>query len=115
MGQSLCIEVLGVDPNGDQLHTLVQEALDVLVVGGGPAGAAASIYTARKGLKTAVIAERFGGQVQETVSIENFISVNRTEGAELARSLESHVKDYDVPVIKQRISAIEPGQPFVVT
>jgi alkyl hydroperoxide reductase subunit F len=61
----------------------------VLVIGGGPAGAAAAIYTARKGIRTGVVAERFGGQVQDTLGIENFISVSKTEGPKLAMALET--------------------------
>ncbi|WP_428334074.1 alkyl hydroperoxide reductase subunit F [Novosphingobium sp.] len=72
---------------------------DVLVVGGGPAGAAAAIYAARKGIRTGVVAERFGGQVLDTMGIENFISVSKTEGPKLVSHLEQHVKDYDVDVI----------------
>ncbi|TBR39876.1 MULTISPECIES: alkyl hydroperoxide reductase subunit F [Dyella] len=72
---------------------------DVLVVGGGPAGAAAAIYAARKGIRTGVAAERFGGQVLDTMSIENFISVPYTEGPQLAASLEQHVHEYDVDVM----------------
>jgi alkyl hydroperoxide reductase subunit F len=76
-----------------------KEVFDVLVVGGGPAGAAAAIYAARKGIRTAVVAERFGGQVLDTMAIENFISVPETEGPKLARALEEHVKQYDVDLI----------------
>jgi NADH-dependent peroxiredoxin subunit F len=72
---------------------------DVLVVGGGPAGAASAIYAARKGIRTGVVAERFGGQVLDTMGIENFISVSHTEGPKLAAALEQHVKDYDVDVM----------------
>ena len=72
---------------------------DVLVVGGGPAGAAAAIYAARKGIRTGVAAERFGGQVLDTMAIENFISVSHTEGPKLAAGLEQHVKDYEVDVM----------------
>ncbi|MFN3423144.1 MAG: alkyl hydroperoxide reductase subunit F [Novosphingobium meiothermophilum] len=72
---------------------------DVLVVGGGPAGAAAAIYAARKGIRTGVVAERFGGQVLDTLGIENFISVQHTEGPKLVAQLEAHVKDYDVDVM----------------
>ncbi|WP_323879528.1 alkyl hydroperoxide reductase subunit F [Aeromonas caviae] len=80
---------------------------DVLVVGGGPAGAAAAIYAARKGIRTAIVAERFGGQVMDTVGIENFISVPYTEGPKLSASLEQHVKQYGVEVItEQRAAAI---------
>jgi len=73
-----------------------KDTFDVLVVGGGPAGAAAAIYAARKGIRTGVAAERFGGQVLDTMAIENFISVKETEGPKLARALEEHVREYEV-------------------
>lgn len=76
-----------------------KDAFEVLVIGGGPAGAAAAIYAARKGIRTGVAAERFGGQVLDTMDIENFISVPHTEGPKLASALEQHVKDYDVDVM----------------
>ncbi|MBD1583026.1 alkyl hydroperoxide reductase subunit F [Pseudoalteromonas sp. S16_S37] len=76
-----------------------KEVFDVLVVGGGPAGASAAVYAARKGLNTGVVAERFGGQVADTMSIENFISVKATEGPKLVAQLEEHVKQYDVDVM----------------
>jgi len=83
---------------------------DVLVVGGGPAGASAAIYAARKGIRTGVISERFGGQVLDTMGIENFISVKETEGPKLAASLENHVKSYDVDVMNlQRAEALLPA------
>ncbi|MGD9700890.1 MAG: alkyl hydroperoxide reductase subunit F [Acidimicrobiia bacterium] len=75
------------------------DPFDVLVVGGGPAGAAAAIYAARKGIRTGVAAERFGGQVLDTMAIENFVSVPYTEGPKLAAALEQHVKEHDVDVI----------------
>ncbi|RMH87609.1 alkyl hydroperoxide reductase subunit F [Lysobacter pythonis] len=82
---------------------------DVLVVGGGPAGAAAAIYSARKGIRTGVLAERFGGQVLDTLAIENFVSVSHTEGPKLAAALENHVGDYDVDVMNlQRAEKLEP-------
>lgn len=74
------------------------DPFDVLVVGGGPAGAAAAIYAARKGISTGVIAQRFGGQVLDTMAIENFISVPYTEGPKLATALEQHVHEYDVDI-----------------
>ncbi|GGX77575.1 alkyl hydroperoxide reductase subunit F [Vogesella alkaliphila] len=87
-----------------------KDAFDVLVVGGGPAGAAAAIYTARKGIRTGVVAERFGGQVLDTMGIENFISVKETEGPKLAMALEQHVKEYDVDVMNlQRASKLVPA------
>jgi alkyl hydroperoxide reductase subunit F len=76
-----------------------KDAYDVLVVGGGPAGAAAAIYAARKGIRTGVVAERFGGQVMDTMAIENFISVKETEGPKLVANLEQHVLDYDVDLV----------------
>ncbi|HZJ95564.1 MAG TPA: alkyl hydroperoxide reductase subunit F [Thiopseudomonas sp.] len=76
-----------------------KEPFEVLVIGGGPAGAAASIYSARKGIRTGVAAERFGGQVLDTMSIENFISVKETEGPKLVRAMEEHVRDYDIDVM----------------
>ncbi|MBA15788.1 MAG: alkyl hydroperoxide reductase subunit F [Sphingomonas sp.] len=76
-----------------------KDPFDVLIVGGGPAGAASAIYTARKGLRVGVAAERFGGQVLDTMGIENFISVPYTEGPKLAAQLEQHVKENDVDVM----------------
>jgi len=72
---------------------------DVLIVGGGPAGAAAAIYAARKGIRTGIVAERFGGQVMDTLAIENFISVQETDGPKLVAALEEHVKSYDVDIM----------------
>ena len=83
---------------------------DVLVIGGGPAGAAAAIYAARKGIRTGVAAERFGGQVLDTMAIENFVSVKETEGPKLATALEQHVREYDVDIMNlQRASALVPA------
>ncbi len=87
-----------------------KEAFDVLVVGGGPAGAAAAIYAARKGIRTGVVSERFGGQVLDTLAIENFISVKETEGPRMAVALEEHVKSYDVDLMNvQRAEKLVPA------
>jgi len=87
-----------------------KDAFDVLVVGGGPAGAAAAIYAARKGIRTGVLAERFGGQVLDTMAIENFISVKATDGPKLAAGLEQHVREYDVDIMNlQRAEALIPN------
>ncbi|MCQ9373217.1 alkyl hydroperoxide reductase subunit F [Methyloversatilis sp. XJ19-13] len=83
---------------------------DVLVVGGGPAGTAAAIYAARKGIRTGLVAERFGGQVMDTLGIENFISVKETEGPKLVAALEEHVKAYDIDVMNlQRVEKLVPA------
>lgn len=76
-----------------------KDPFDVLVIGGGPGGATAAIYAARKGLRTGLAAERFGGQVLDTMAIENFISVPHTEGPKLAAALEQHVREYDVDIM----------------
>ena len=87
-----------------------KDAFDVLVVGGGPAGAAAAIYAARKGIRTGVAAERFGGQVLDTMAIENFISVPHTEGPKLAAQLEQHVREYEVDIMNlQRATQLVPA------
>ena len=87
-----------------------KEAFDVLVVGGGPAGSAAAIYAARKGIRTGVAAERFGGQVLDTLAIENFISVQHTEGPKLASALEAHVREYEVDIMNlQRATKLVPA------
>ena len=87
-----------------------KDTFDVLIVGGGPAGAAAAIYAARKGVNTGVVAERFGGQVLDTLAIENFISVKETEGPRMAAALEEHVKTYDVDVMNlQRAESLTPA------
>ncbi|RAH39127.1 alkyl hydroperoxide reductase subunit F [Halomonas sp. SL1] len=88
-----------------------KDAFDTLMIGGGPAGAAAAVYAARKGIRTGVAAERFGGQVLDTLSIENLISVPHTEGPRLAAALEEHVKEYDVDIMNlQRAVALVPGE-----
>ncbi|WP_299233999.1 alkyl hydroperoxide reductase subunit F [uncultured Halomonas sp.] len=85
---------------------------DTLMVGGGPAAAAAAVYAARKGIRTGVAAERFGGQVLDTMSIENLISVPHTDGPKLAAALEEHVREYEVDIMNlQRAVKLLPGQP----
>jgi alkyl hydroperoxide reductase subunit F len=84
-----------------------RDPFDVLIVGGGPAGAAAAIYAARKGVRTGIVAERFGGQVLDTLAIENFISVKETEGPKMAAALEEHVRAYDVDLMNlQRATSL---------
>jgi len=87
---------------------------DVLIVGGGPAGAAAAVYAARKGIRTGIAAERFGGQTNDTLAIENYISVLETDGPKFAAALEAHTRAYDVDIMNlqradQLIPADEPG------
>ncbi|OGB00758.1 MAG: alkyl hydroperoxide reductase subunit F [Burkholderiales bacterium RIFCSPHIGHO2_12_FULL_69_20] len=83
---------------------------DMLIVGGGPAGAAAAVYAARKGIRTGVLAERFGGQTLDTLAIENYISVLETNGPKFAQALEQHVRQYDVDIMNgQRATALIPS------
>ncbi|HEY9063455.1 MAG TPA: alkyl hydroperoxide reductase subunit F [Burkholderiaceae bacterium] len=88
---------------------------DVLVVGGGPAGAAAAVYAARKGIRTGIVAERIGGQTLDTLGIENYISVLETQGPKFAAALEAHTRAYDVDLMAgQRVAALEPGATIAV-
>lgn len=87
---------------------------DVLIVGGGPAGAAAGVYAARKGIRTGIAAERFGGQVNDTLGIENYISILETDGPKLSAALEAHARAYDVDIMNlqkavELIPAEQPG------
>ncbi|MCI0766319.1 alkyl hydroperoxide reductase subunit F [Bacillus sp. TL12] len=108
-GRMTLEEILAKMGNGpDASEFADKDPYDVLIVGGGPAGASAAIYAARKGIRTGIVAERFGGQVMDTMGIENFISVKRTEGPKLVASLEEHVKEYDIDVMNlQRAKRLE--------
>ncbi len=104
-------KLLSVDP--EILNNIKQESLpqqDVTVIGGGPAGVAAAIYSARKGLKVTMVADRIGGQVKDTVGIENLISVPKTTGTELTGNMQSHLSDYEVTIKEHlRVDKIEKG------
>lgn len=103
----------------DAARLSAKEAFDVLIVGGGPAGAAAAVYAARKGIRTGIAAERTGGQVNDTLAIENYISVLETDGPKFATALEQHAKAYGVDIMNlqradQLIAPTEPGAPVTV-
>jgi alkyl hydroperoxide reductase subunit F len=108
-GRMTIEEILAKMGNGPDASELSEkDPYDVLVVGGGPAGASAAIYAARKGIRTGIVAERFGGQVMDTMGIENFISMKYTEGPKLVASLEEHVKEYGIDVMNlQRAKRLE--------
>ena len=113
-GRMTLEEILGKVDTGaaarDAAKLAEKDPFDVLIVGGGPAGAAAAIYSARKGIRTGIVAERFGGQVMDTLAIENFISVKATEGPKLVAALEEHVKEYDIDVMNlQRAEKLVPA------
>ncbi|GAB3761290.1 alkyl hydroperoxide reductase subunit F [Ramlibacter monticola] len=117
-GRMTLEEILGkIDTAGaaKQAQALsAKDPFDVLIVGGGPAGAAAAVYAARKGIRTGIASERFGGQVLDTLGIENFISVKETEGPKFAMALEEHVRHYDVEIVNlQRAKALRPNGKLV--
>ena len=94
----------------DAVKLNAKQAYDVLIVGGGPAGAAAAVYAARKGIRTGLLAERMGGQTMDTMSIENFISVLETDGPKFAAALEQHAKRYEVDILNlQRADKLIPA------
>ena len=106
------IDTSGVEREAKKIAA--KDPFDVLIVGGGPAGAAAAVYAARKGIRTGVASERFGGQVLDTLGIENFISIKETEGPKFAHALEEHVRDYDVDIMNlQRAKALVPGNDLI--
>jgi len=113
-GRMLLEEILTKLDSGaaarDAAKLSAQAPYDVLIVGGGPAGAAAAVYAARKGIRTGIVAERFGGQVNDTLGIENYVSVLETDGPKFAAALEAHVKAYDVPIMNlQRVDQLVPA------
>ena len=104
---------IGTGPKAEEFST--KEPYDMLVIGGGPGGASAAIYAARKGIRTGIVSERFGGQVLDTLSIENFISVKETQGPKLAQALEEHVKDYNIDIMNlQRTKRLSKNDLFEV-
>jgi len=117
-GRMLVEEILAKIDTGAQAKDAAKlsqkEAFDVLIVGGGPAGAAAGVYAARKGIRTGIVAERFGGQTNDTLGIENYPSVLETDGPKFAAALEAHTRFYEVDIMNlQRaeslVPATEPG------
>ncbi len=113
-GRMTLEEIVGrLDSNAQQREAekiTARAPFDVLIVGGGPAGAAAAIYAARKGIRTGVVSERFGGQVLDTLAIENFVSVKETDGPRLAAGLEQHVREYEVDIMNlQQAAALLPA------
>ena len=114
MGREEILTKLGEKSEGSEFADV--EDFDSLVIGGGPADAAAAIYAARKGIRTGIVAECFGGQVNDTLAIENIIWTKATEGPKFVASLEGHVADYDVEVLKsQRAAKIARGELVEVT
>ena len=108
-------EILGkLDTNAAEREAIKlseKEPFDVLIVGGGPAGAAAAVYAARKGIRVGVAAERFGGQTNDTMGIENYISVLETDGPKFAAALEAQVRHYEVEIMNlQRAEKIVPAK-----
>ncbi len=106
------IDTSGVEREAKKIAA--KDPFDVLIVGGGPAGAAAAVYAARKGIRTGIASERFGGQVLDTLGIENFISIKETEGPKFALALEEHVRNYEVDIMNlQRAKALVPHDDMI--
>ena len=100
------IDTTGIEREAKKIDA--KDAFDMLMVGGGPAGAAAAVYAARKGIRTGVVSENFGGQTLDTLGIENYISVKETDGPKFALALEQHVRGYDVDIMNmQRAKALK--------
>ena len=113
-GRMLVEEILAKIDTGaaakDAAKLSQKEAFDVLIVGGGPAGAAAGVYAARKGIRTGIVAERFGGQTNDTLGIENYPSVLETDGPKFSAALEAHARFYDVDIMNlQQAQALVPA------
>jgi alkyl hydroperoxide reductase subunit F len=109
--EEILAKVDSAGSNREAAKISAKEPFDVLIVGGGPAGAAAAVYAARKGIRTGIASERFGGQVLDTLGIENFVSVKETEGPKFALALEEHVRHYDVDIVNlQRAKRLVPGE-----
>jgi alkyl hydroperoxide reductase subunit F len=102
---------LDISSEGREAQKLSEkDPFDMLIVGGGPAGAAAAVYAARKGIRVGLAAERFGGQTNDTMAIENYISVLETDGPKFAAALESQVRHYEVDIMNlQRAEKIVPA------
>ena len=99
------IDTRGVEREAKKIAA--KDVFDMLMVGGGPAGAAAAVYAARKGIRTGVVSENFGGQTLDTLAIENYISIKETDGPKFALALEHHVRGYDVDIMNmQRAKAL---------
>jgi NADH-dependent peroxiredoxin subunit F len=117
-GRMTLEEILSkIDKGGAQREAeklAAKDPFDVLIVGGGPAGAAAAVYAARKGIRTGIASERFGGQVLDTLGIENFVSIKETEGPKFALALEEHVRHYDVEIMNlQRAKSLTPSDGMI--
>lgn len=106
---------LGIN-NTDQYEEFTKQTYDMTIIGGGPAGISSAIYAARKGIKTAIIVEEFGGQVNETLGIENIIGTKYIEGPAFGHALEDHLREYEIDIIKgQKVTELTKEAPFTMT